>query len=73
MKKNSKLFISYKNLDSIQRDCFAIWKYINEKGIPRFTFDDVEDLWDQYSDSACASWLIVCEETLDRFIGWLEE
>lgn len=73
MGKYDKLFIRYKNLGPIQRDCLTIWEYLNEQGIPKFTFEDVEDLWDQYSATACASWLIVHNETLEGFMDWLEE
>jgi len=32
---------------------------------------EVERLWDRFSDSYAAGWLIVTEETMDQFRSWL--
>jgi hypothetical protein len=33
---------------------------------------EIEKLWEAFSDTYAAGWLIVDEETLQNFRGWLE-
>ena len=41
--------------------------------ITRFSDLEIKLLWEGFSDSMCAGWLIVHEETLNQFVSWLEE
>lgn len=67
-----KMFCRNENLGMRQRDCKKIWKYLWEEGLPNFSFNDVERLWEEFSDEVDASWLRVDGFWLDKFLDWLE-
>lgn len=39
----------------------------------RFSDLEIERLWDRFSDSRCAGWLMVYDETLRDFQDWIKE
>lgn len=69
----NKLFVRNENLNGYQKDCLAIWEYINKKGVPYFQFKDVEKLWQTFSNKCSAGWVFVTEGWLEEFLDWLEE
>jgi len=54
-------------------DIAKIREYLEQIGELHCSNKQLEALWDEFSDSWCASWLIVNDKTLKRFSYWLEE
>jgi hypothetical protein len=40
--------------------------------LQRFSDLEIERLYDRYSDSYCAGWLILDDRSIDDFASWLE-
>lgn len=54
-------------------DMEKILNYLTENGKLYVSGQTVEKLYREFSDRACASWLIVSDEWLEEFADWLEE
>ena len=67
-----KLYSRYKNFGMHENHCKEIWKYVNDNGVPNFTYNDVCDLWIEFSQLWAAGFLIPDHETLSQFLDWLE-
>lgn len=51
-----------------------IWRYITEKGKPRFGRERVRELWERFSEELfCAGFIQVSDVYLIQFVYWLCE
>lgn len=52
-------------------DMKKILDYLNERGKILVSEKTIENLWYDFSDEYCASWLCAHEDWLERFEEWL--